>query len=165
MSLEQGARSLFIFFDCGLQVKMIREREAHMTTKSELDHNAIFEKFVRGSIKWTHVEVGRKQKEDFQKRLDKLKQEEEEVLRFVFHSLLFAHPQLLVELHGQITLSTSRASTHAQSSLGAVDPRLRFVRLEIKHASSLGEISYTARRTISIRWMSSYLNISLSPPR
>ncbi|CAF1156354.1 unnamed protein product [Rotaria sordida] len=45
-----------------------------MASDSELDRNTIFEKFA--SIKRMHDEVGRKQTEDYQKRLQKLKEEE-----------------------------------------------------------------------------------------
>ncbi|CAF4850877.1 unnamed protein product [Rotaria sp. Silwood1] len=45
-----------------------------MASDSELDRNAIFEKFA--SIKRMHDEVGKKQTEDYQKRLQKLKEEE-----------------------------------------------------------------------------------------
>ncbi|CAF1345449.1 unnamed protein product, partial [Adineta steineri] len=45
-----------------------------MAAENELDRNTIFEKFA--SIKRMHDEVGKQQTEDYQKRLQKLKDEE-----------------------------------------------------------------------------------------
>lgn len=69
-----------------------------------------------------HVEVGRKQTEDYQKRLDKLKDEEVLCVLFSITKELNTY-DLLVELHGEIALSTSRRSTHAQSNLSTVEEK------------------------------------------
>ena len=75
------------------------------------------------SIKRMHVEVGRKQTEDYQKRLDKLKDGE---VRRIFFPITYEPNTCdpLVELHAEITRSTSSRSTHAQLNFSTVDERL-----------------------------------------
>ncbi|CAF3839922.1 unnamed protein product [Rotaria magnacalcarata] len=62
-----------------------------MASDSELDRNAIFEKFA--SIKRMHDEVGKKQTEDYQKRLQKLKEEESNYMTKLLSQQIPNRPQ------------------------------------------------------------------------
>ena len=141
-----------------------------MATESDLDRNAIFEKSVSSSIdafderfsfrfasiKRMHVEVGRKQTEDYQKRLDKLK--EEEVRRLFFNHRSLLSLMILVELHGEITLSTSGGSTDAQSNLRTVDDRPGVV--------CTGErTSFRSRRDLFLSSKNDFDPLSVSMPQ
>ncbi|CAF0967302.1 unnamed protein product [Adineta ricciae] len=62
-----------------------------MAAESELDRNAIFEKFA--SIKRMHDEIGRQQTEDFRKRLEKSKEDENNFMCKLISQQVPSRPQ------------------------------------------------------------------------